>query len=43
MTSEEQYNEIKMDVNSIVNKIKYLNNDKVIEMKNFNLNKITKL
>ena len=39
MTSEEQYNEIKMDVNSIVNKIKYLNNDKVIEMKNFNLNK----
>tara|TARA_B100000886_G_scaffold337434_1_gene298129 strand:+ start:495 stop:2414 length:1920 start_codon:yes stop_codon:yes gene_type:complete len=39
MTSQEQYNEIKMDVNSIVNKIKYLNNDKVIEMKNFNLNK----
>lgn len=38
MSSEEQYSEINMDVNSIVQKIKSLYDDKVIDIKNYNLN-----
>ncbi len=37
MKPEEQYKEINMDTNSIVQKIKRLYDDKVIEIKNFNL------
>ncbi len=37
MKPEEQYQEINMDTNSIVQKIKRLYDDKVIEIKNFNL------
>ena len=39
MTSEEQYSEIDMDVNSIIQKIKSLYDDKVIDIKNYNFNK----
>jgi len=39
MTSEEQYSEINMDVNSIIQKIKSLYDDKVIDIKNYNFNK----
>jgi len=38
MTSEEQYREIDMDVNSIIQKIKSLYDDKVIDITNFNFN-----
>ena len=38
MTSEEQYQEIDMDVNSIIQKIKSLYDDKVIDITNFNFN-----
>jgi 1-deoxy-D-xylulose-5-phosphate synthase len=39
MKPEEQYEEIKMDTNSIVQKISSLYDDKIIEIKNFNLKK----
>ena len=39
MKPEEQYEEIKMDTNSIVQKISSLYDDKIIEMKNFNFKK----
>ncbi len=39
MKPEEQYEEIKMDTNSIVKKILNLYDDKIIEIKNFNLKK----
>ncbi len=39
MSSEEQYREINMDVNSIIKKIKFLYNDKVIDIENYNLTK----
>ena len=39
MTAEEQYSEIDMDVNSIIQKIKSLYDDKVIDIKNYNFNK----
>ena len=38
MTSEEQYREVDMDVNSIIQKIKSLYDDKVIDITNFNFN-----
>ena len=38
MTSEEQYREIDMDVNSIIQKIKSLYDDKVIDITNFHFN-----
>ena len=37
MKPEEQYQDINMDVNSIVNKITRLYDDNVIDIKNFNL------
>ncbi len=37
MKPEEQYQEIKMDTNSLVEKISGLYDDKIIELKNFNL------
>ncbi|MDC3131767.1 1-deoxy-D-xylulose-5-phosphate synthase [Pelagibacteraceae bacterium] len=39
MSSEEQYSEIDMDVNSIIQKIKSLYDDNVININNFNFNK----
>ncbi len=39
MSSEEQYIEIDMNVNSIIKKIKSLYDDKVIDIKTFNFNK----
>tara|TARA_B100000989_G_scaffold18507_1_gene12192 strand:+ start:725 stop:1528 length:804 start_codon:yes stop_codon:yes gene_type:complete len=39
MSSEEQYSEIEMNVNSIIRRIKSLYNDKIIDIKNFNFNK----
>jgi len=39
MSYEEQYSEINMDVDSIIQKIKSLYDDKVIDIKNYNLNK----
>ncbi len=39
MKPEEQYAEIKMDTNSLVQKILNLNDDKIVEIKNFNFNK----
>ena len=38
MTPEEQYREVDMDVNSIIQKIKSLYDDKVVDITNFNFN-----
>ena len=39
MNPEDQYKEVMMDVNSLVQKIMYLFENKIIDIKNFNLRK----
>ena len=39
MNPEDQYKEVMMDVNSLVQKIMYLFDNKIIDIKNFNLRK----